>query len=290
MVAMDRLGGRNAIEVALGHSVVISAYIQYKWWEAIYFLDYEDPSFPKSREKFGRFCGVAENCGDLLTFKVYVPATNTIINRSVVRSAKEDNGNPNLRAMNPHYSGEPIEPTSIHSLSSDSDNSNSINDIDIPVIISSEDIARDDSRLENATKEMNIPDPDDLVGFTFPHEHKDVIQKAVVVGNCEDSDSYLIDLMDGSRATIEYNLLLEKFNESNEEGDQGMIQNCSMLSSQLVKKKHNAIAYHRIRESVAAGIIKMGHVSSEKNLSDICTKALPGPALHRLSKELLFRK
>ena len=73
--------------------------------------------------------------------------------------------------------------------------------------------------------------------------------------------------------------------------NKGMVQNCSMLSSQL-KKKHNAIAYHRrIRESVAAGIVKLGHVSSEKNLSDIiCTKALPGQALHRLSKELLFRK
>ena len=55
MVAMERLGGRNAIEVALGHSVDISAYIQYEWWEPIYFLDYEDPSFPNSLEKFGRF-------------------------------------------------------------------------------------------------------------------------------------------------------------------------------------------------------------------------------------------
>ncbi len=71
--------------------------------------------------------------------------------------------------------------------------------------------------------------------------------------------------------------------------NKGMVQNCSMLSSQL-KKKHNAIAYHRIRESVASGIVKLGHVSSKKSLSDICTKVLLGPALHRLSKELLFRK
>ncbi len=60
-----------------------------------------------------------------------------------------------------------------------------------------------------------------MIGFTFPHEHKDVIQKATVIQKCDDSDSYyLIDLMDGSRATIEYNLLLEKFNSSDEDGDQ----------------------------------------------------------------------
>ena len=47
-----------------------------------------------------------------------------------------------------------------------------------------------------------------------------MIQKATVIQKCDDSDSYLIDLMDGSRATIEYNLLLEKFNSSDEDGDQ----------------------------------------------------------------------
>jgi hypothetical protein len=68
----------------------------------------------------------------------------------------------------------------------------------------------------------------------------------------------------------------------------GMIQNCSMLSSQL-KKKHNAIAFHRIRECVAAGIVVLGHVRSENNYADICTKALNGPMIHRLNRHLLFR-
>ena len=218
MIAMERLGGRNAIEVALGHSVDISAYIQYEWWEPLYFLNYEDPSFPNSREKFGRFCGVAENCGDLLTFKIYVPDTHTIINRSVVRSAKDDKGNPNPRARNPHYSGTPIEQSSNHSISSES--INSIDACDSPVVISSDEIEKDDKLLDNVTRDDSIPDPDDLVGFTFPHDRKGITQKAIVTGKCEDSDAYLIDLMDGSRATIEYNLLLEKFNASNEDGDQ----------------------------------------------------------------------
>ena len=64
-----------------------------------------------------------------------------------------------------------------------------------------------------------------------------------------------------------------------------VIQNCSLPSSQL-KKKHNAIAYHRIRECVANGIIRLGHVGSEENLSDLCTKPLNGPRLHALMKRL----
>lgn len=70
--------------------------------------------------------------------------------------------------------------------------------------------------------------------------------------------------------------------------NKGMIQKFSMLISQL-KKKHNAIAYHRIRECVAANIVKLGHVSSEQNYADICTKALNGPKIYGLSKDLLFR-
>ena len=68
-----------------------------------------------------------------------------------------------------------------------------------------------------------------------------------------------------------------------------VIQNCSLPSSQL-KKKHNAIAYHWIRECVAAEIILLGHVRSELNYADICTKALNGPKLYGLVKNLIFHQ
>jgi hypothetical protein len=69
--------------------------------------------------------------------------------------------------------------------------------------------------------------------------------------------------------------------------NRGMIQSTSLMSSQL-KKKHNAIAYHRIREATAMGIVSLVHIRSEFNLADICTKALNGPRLHSLCKDLLF--
>ena len=45
------------------------------------------------------------------------------------------------------------------------------------------------------------------------------------------------------------------------------------LPSSTLKKKHNAIAYHRVRETVAAKIIKVNHIDGKSNLADILTKA-----------------
>jgi hypothetical protein len=48
------------------------------------------------------------------------------------------------------------------------------------------------------------------------------------------------------------------------------------LPSSTLKKKHNAIAYHRVRETVAAKVIKVNHIDGKKNLADILTKATDG--------------
>ena len=88
------LNNRTPIEVALGYVPDISAYLAHEWWEPVYYLDYEDPSFPQSKEKVGRFCGPIANCGDMLTFKIYVKDTHQLIHRSVLRSAKEGGGQP----------------------------------------------------------------------------------------------------------------------------------------------------------------------------------------------------
>ena len=55
-----------------------------------------------------------------------------------------------------------------------------------------------------------------------------------------------------------------------------VVINMQFPSSNL-KKKHNAVAYHRCREAVAAGIIRVGHIKSIENIADIMTKP-KGPA------------
>ena len=67
-----------------------------------------------------------------------------------------------------------------------------------------------------------------------------------------------------------------------------VVLNCTMPSS-VLKKKHNACSYHRVREAIAAGIIKFSHIPSEDNYADLLTKALPNATFHQLLKPLLFR-
>jgi hypothetical protein len=65
--------------------------------------------------------------------------------------------------------------------------------------------------------------------------------------------------------------------------------NTTVPSSQL-KKKHNAIAYHRVREAIAAGIMKFVKIRTENNLADILTKPLKNPIFQAIISKCLFRK
>jgi hypothetical protein len=56
----------------------------------------------------------------------------------------------------------------------------------------------------------------------------------------------------------------------------------------VLKKKSNSIAYHFVRENVAARVIKIGYESSESNLADMLTKVQSGPVRSRLARNVLF--
>ena len=86
-LAVKRLDWRTPIEVATGETPDISNLIQFHWYERVY---YYDPlaSFPESKEKLGRFVGIAENVGNTLTYKILTENTEKVIYRSVVRSAE----------------------------------------------------------------------------------------------------------------------------------------------------------------------------------------------------------
>ena len=56
------------------------------------------------------------------------------------------------------------------------------------------------------------------------------------------------------------------------------VTNCTIPSSSL-KKKWHGISYHKVREAVAAGIIRLFHVPSKDNLADILRNPL-GPIKH----------
>jgi hypothetical protein len=60
------------------------------------------------------------------------------------------------------------------------------------------------------------------------------------------------------------------------------------VPSSVLKKKHNAIAYHRVREAIATRIMRFAYIKSEENVSDVLTKPLINEKFHYLMKKWLF--
>ena len=70
--------------------------------------------------------------------------------------------------------------------------------------------------------------------------------------------------------------------------NQSVVLNTTVPSS-VLKKKHNAICYHRIREACAASIIRFAHIPSSDNIADICTKSLGKATFYVLMKKVFHR-
>ena len=69
--------------------------------------------------------------------------------------------------------------------------------------------------------------------------------------------------------------------------NESVVKNSPRPESTL-KKKHNAIAYHRVREAQVVGIVRIAKEDGETNLADILTKRLPGPRLRQLCSHVLW--
>ena len=67
-----------------------------------------------------------------------------------------------------------------------------------------------------------------------------------------------------------------------------VVLNTTLPSSQL-KKKHQAISYHRIREAIAGKILEFHHIPSWSNYADVLTKPVSAQVFHNTVKPILFR-
>ena len=93
-LASKPLKWKTPIEVATDETPDISNLLQLHLYQKVYYYDPKS-SFPNSKEKLGRFVGIAENVGDMLTYRIQTE-NHQVISRSVVRPAV--NENINLRA------------------------------------------------------------------------------------------------------------------------------------------------------------------------------------------------
>jgi hypothetical protein len=58
-------------------------------------------------------------------------------------------------------------------------------------------------------------------------------------------------------------------------GDNKSVINSSQKPEATLTKKHSSIAYHKTREAVASGMIRVAYVNILLNLAEVLTKPLP---------------
>jgi hypothetical protein len=70
-------------------------------------------------------------------------------------------------------------------------------------------------------------------------------------------------------------------------GDNMSVVLNTAVPSSVLKKKHNAIAYHLVREAIATRIMTFAYIKSEENVSDVLTKPLSNDKFYYLMKRWL---
>ncbi len=60
------------------------------------------------------------------------------------------------------------------------------------------------------------------------------------------------------------------------------------LPSSTLKKKHQLVAFHRTREAVAMGIVKVAHIGTDNNIADINTKPKGPRTYYHLLRNLVY--
>ena len=70
-------------------------------------------------------------------------------------------------------------------------------------------------------------------------------------------------------------------------GDNQSVVISSTIPENNLKRRHCALAYHRVREAIASKIVQFYHIRSEDNPADVLTKFLPCAKWWPLLKPLL---
>ena len=78
------LGYAIPMTVLSGITQDISAFLQFEFYERVYYMA-QETSFPsESKEERGRFVGIAENVGHAMTYKILTDNTNKVIFHSAI--------------------------------------------------------------------------------------------------------------------------------------------------------------------------------------------------------------
>ena len=69
--------------------------------------------------------------------------------------------------------------------------------------------------------------------------------------------------------------------------DNNSVVQSSTIPGSVLKKKHNAVSFHKVRETIAAEAMRISHEPTESNLADLLSKNLAGPRHRMLTGHIL---
>ena len=182
------LDNKTPIEVGLGVTPDISACLQFRWYEPVYYRDSD--SFPHSQEKPGRFVGIAEHCGDALTYLILTEDTQQIIARSVVRPRTTKD--PNLRGL----SADDGEGAKDSDQLSDADSPSSSSESSFQLTASSENADTHPSEIPR------LLDPHELIGTLVLYETDNGEKFRARVEEEVETGKFLLSMSDGAREEL----------------------------------------------------------------------------------------
>ena len=71
-------------------------------------------------------------------------------------------------------------------------------------------------------------------------------------------------------------------------GDNETVVNTASVPYSKLHKRHNALSYHRVREAIAAGIIRFHHIRGKLNPADVLSKHWDYPSVWQVLRPLMF--
>jgi hypothetical protein len=92
-----QLQGRTPYEVVTGRSPDISEYLDYKWYDTIWYYDHDVP-FPQDRRKLGKWLGVAHRVGQALCYYILTDTARPIVRSSVQPLTRSELNNENIKS------------------------------------------------------------------------------------------------------------------------------------------------------------------------------------------------
>lgn len=203
--ATEALKWKTPWEVAFGETPDISNLIQFEFWELVY---YHNPaeSFPDSKERLGRFVGIAENIGDFMTYYVLIE-NGEVLARSSVRSAGKDL---NLRILDDAHHEGSINGGWLESK---------------PRTFAGEEKGEIEDRvlslndMTNIGKAPMVQDPEDIIGFKYVGEFRGIPVTKTITEYDPVNEEYKLELANGLEETIRYSTIIDLFNRKEEDTD-----------------------------------------------------------------------